>query len=64
MASGIIYDQTVAVPVTGNDTASNFYLRVGVDETSTSHIGAIELRTDSIQIPPAPSMASAQPQTP
>jgi VWFA-related protein len=59
MASGIVYDQTVAIPVTGNDTASNFYLRVGVNETSTSRIGALEIPVESIHLPSAQTLAAA-----
>jgi VWFA-related protein len=59
MASGVTFDQTLAVPVAGN-----FFLRTGVQETSTTRIGAIEVSTDRIQLPPPQTIAAAPKQSP
>jgi hypothetical protein len=44
----IAYDQTIAIPASGN-----FFLRAGVDELSSGHIGAVELPTEAVQLPAA-----------
>ncbi|MGD0888706.1 MAG: VWA domain-containing protein [Acidobacteriaceae bacterium] len=52
--SGVNFDQTIAIPITDNRLPDSFFLRVGVSETSTGHIGVLELPTDWIQLPPQP----------
>ena len=52
MVSGLTFDQKIAVPTTGN-----FFLRAGVGETSTSHVGALEIPVEWIK-----PMATSQPQ--
>jgi hypothetical protein len=48
---GLTLDQTIAVPVTGNPLPGNFFLRVGVRETPTGHVGAIEVPAEWIKLP-------------
>jgi hypothetical protein len=60
MSNGISLDQTIAVPVHGQEIASSFFLRAGVEEVSTGNIGAIEVPADRIQLPPASSLASSE----
>jgi hypothetical protein len=48
---GLTLDQTIAVPVTGNPLPGNFFLRVGVSETPTGHVGAIEVPAEWIKLP-------------
>ena len=47
LASGITFDQTIAMPVVGS-----FFLRTGVQETSTGSIGALEVPAAWIKLPP------------
>ena len=65
MASGVVFDQSVAVPVKPNagrsgpyTTPESFYLRIGVNETATNHIGAIEIPVESIKLPPPQTLAT------
>jgi VWFA-related protein len=51
--SGITFDQTIAVPISGNPVPGNFFLRVAIDERSTNHVGAIEIPAEWIKLPPA-----------
>jgi VWFA-related protein len=44
----IAYDQTIAMPTTGV-----FFLRAGVHEIPTGHIGALEIPAEAIQLPSA-----------
>lgn len=55
LASGVTFDQTLAIPITDNRLPDSFYLRVGINETSTGHIGALELPADRIKLPPQPA---------
>lgn len=55
LASGVTFDQAIAIPLADNATAENYFLRVGVSETSTGHIGALELPADWIKLPPQPA---------
>jgi VWFA-related protein len=60
LASGVTFDQTIAIPITDNRLPDSFFLRVGVSETSTGHIGTLELPADWIKLPPqAPSNNTA-----
>jgi len=52
--SGVTFDQTIAIPITDNRLPDSFFLRVGVSESSTGHIGVLELPTDWIELPPHP----------
>ena len=60
--TGVTLDRTIAIPINGDTSAEHFYLRTGVLEVSTGHIGAIEISTDRISLPPAQSIANASPQ--
>jgi VWFA-related protein len=53
--SGVTVDQTIAVPVTGNPLPGSFFLRFGVNETSTGHVGAIEVPAEWIKLPMQPA---------
>ena len=44
MVSGLNFDQKIAVPTTGN-----FFLRAGVGEVSSSHVGALEIPVEWIK---------------
>jgi VWFA-related protein len=48
---GLTFDQTIAVPVAGNPLPGSFCLRVGVGETPTGHVGAIEVPAEWIKLP-------------
>ena len=52
LTNGITYDQTIAVPLAGNPVPGNFFLRVGVNEASTGHIGSLEIPAEWIKLPP------------
>jgi VWFA-related protein len=47
----ITFDQTIAVPVDGNPIPGNFFLRVGVAERPSGHIGTLEVPTEWIKLP-------------
>jgi VWFA-related protein len=47
LTSGVTFDQTIAIPVSGN-----FFLRTGVQEVSTDRIGIVEVPTEAIKLPP------------
>jgi len=49
--SGITYDQTIAVPLDGNPNPGNFFIRVGVAERPSGHVGTIEIPTEWIKLP-------------
>ncbi|HUD22861.1 MAG TPA: VWA domain-containing protein [Acidobacteriaceae bacterium] len=59
MATGVTFDQTIAMPIADNAMAENYFLRAGVSETSTGHIGALELPADWIKLPPQPAANNA-----
>ena len=52
LSSGVTFDQTIALPVVGNPLPENFFLRTGIDEVSTGRVGALELPTEWIKLPP------------
>jgi VWFA-related protein len=58
MQAGLNFDQTIAVPIDGR-----YYLRVVVLESSSKHIGAIEIPPERISLPAAQTAQSAQPET-
>jgi VWFA-related protein len=49
---GATFDQTIALPVTGNPLPGSFFLRVGVHELATDRIGAIEVPAEWVKLPP------------
>jgi VWFA-related protein len=51
-ANGITFDQTIAMPVPGNPIPGYFFLRAGVDELSTGHIGTLEVPVEWIKPTP------------
>ena len=51
MAKGLNYDQTIAIPIT--ELKDNFFLRAGVHELPTNRIGAIEIPSEWIKLPPS-----------
>jgi VWFA-related protein len=51
LATGVTFDQTFAIPIADKLLSQNYFLRVAVNETSTGHIGALEVPTDWIQLP-------------
>lgn len=55
MTKGVTFDQTIAIPIADKLLSQNYFLRVGVRENSTGHIGVVELPTDWIQLPPQPA---------
>ena len=55
LTSGVTFDQTIAMPIADNAMAENYFLRVGIDETSTGHIGVLEVPADWIKLPPKPT---------
>jgi VWFA-related protein len=57
LASGVTFDQTIAIPAIGN-----FYLRSGVLEASTGHIGALEVPAAEIKLPPPSTLAVTTPE--
>jgi len=44
LASGLVAEQEIAVPVKGN-----YFLRVGVHDVASDHIGALELPVDEVR---------------
>ena len=63
LTSGLSFDATVAVPDAGNPFPGNsYFLRAGVDEIPTGHIGTLEISTESIKLPPPPTIAAASKQ--
>ena len=64
LISGVNFDQTIAIPTQQRQlqkespAANFFFLRMGVMEASTGHIGAIEVSSESIKLPPAQNLAS------
>ncbi len=54
LSSGVTFDQTIAIPASGS-----FYLRAGILETSTGHIGALEVPTTQIKLPEPQTLAAA-----
>jgi hypothetical protein len=62
LTSAVTFDQTIAIPVAGNPLPGSFFLRVGVQEIATGHIGAVEVPTEWIKLPPPQSIANASPQ--
>jgi VWFA-related protein len=58
LTSGISYDQTIAVPVSGNPVPGSFFLRVVVSEKSTGNIGAIEIPAEWVKLPPTRTASS------
>ena len=64
MAAGVTFDQTIAMPVVSNPLPENFFLRVGVGEASTGHVGAIELPAEWIELPTATAVAVASRELP
>jgi hypothetical protein len=62
LASGVTFDQTIAIPAKGDAAADHFFLRTGVMEVSSGHVGVIEIPADQISVPPAQSIANASPQ--
>jgi VWFA-related protein len=55
LTTGVTFDQTIAIPAADNRSLDNFFLRVGVAESSTNHIGVVELPADWIKLPPQPA---------
>jgi VWFA-related protein len=51
LTSGLSFDQTLAMPVADNPVPGYFFLRAGVNEASTGHIGALEIPTEWIKLP-------------
>jgi hypothetical protein len=49
--SGITFDQTVAVPLNGNPVPGSFFVRVGVAERPSGHVGTIEIPSEWIKLP-------------
>jgi VWFA-related protein len=62
LASGVTFDQTIAIPAKGDAAADHFFLRTGVMEVSSGHVGVIEIPADQVNLPPAQSIANASPQ--
>jgi len=60
LIEGVTFDQTIAIPIRADANAPNFYLRTAVTETSTSHIGALEIPVESIHLPSAQTLATAK----
>ena len=58
LTTGITFDQTIAMPIADNMMAENYFLRVGISETSTGQIGALEVPADWIKLPPKPAANS------
>jgi VWFA-related protein len=56
--TGITFDQTIAVPISGNPVPGSFFLRVGVSERPSGHIGTLEIPTEEIKLPPAPDVSA------
>ena len=61
---GVIFDENISIPTRREAPAvdvlaPNFFLRVGVDEVSTNHIGALEVPVESIKLPYAQTLAFA-----
>ena len=54
--SGVTADQTVAIPTDGN----NYFLRVGVNEVSSGHLGALEVPAEWIKAAPAQDGVAAR----
>jgi hypothetical protein len=52
-ASGVSADQTIAIPTDGN-----YYLRVGVNEVSSGHLGALEVPAEWVKAEPALTAAA------
>ena len=52
LTAGVTFDQSIAMPSADNALSENYFLRVGVSETSTGHIGVLELPADWIKLPP------------
>jgi len=53
LASGVTFDQTIAIPADGN-----FFLRTAVQEASTNRVGALEISTEQIKLPSAQTASS------
>jgi hypothetical protein len=49
--TGVTYDQTIAVPISGNPVPGNFFLHVLVAERPSGHIGTIEIPMERITLP-------------
>jgi VWFA-related protein len=62
--TGINFDQTIAIPVDGNPVPGNFFLRIGIAERPSGHIGTLEIPTEWIKLPPPQTVASAPKQAP
>ena len=52
MQTGVAFDQTIAIPVAANPVPGNFFLRIGIHEITTDHIGVVELPAEWIKLPP------------
>jgi len=64
LTSGITFTQTVAVPIVRDGIQDRLFIRTGVLELSTGHIGVIEVPADQISVPPAPSLTAASQKPP
>ena len=58
LTSGITFDQTIAVPVSGNPVPGNFFLHVGVCERSSNRIGTIEIPAEWVKLTPTQTASS------
>jgi VWFA-related protein len=58
--TGIPYHEEISVPVKGT-----YFIRIGLHDLATNHIGALEVPVDSIKnLPPIATAASTEPPTP
>jgi VWFA-related protein len=51
LINGLTFDQTIAIPVSGNPLPGQFFLRAGVADLAAKHIGALEIPTEQIKLP-------------
>jgi VWFA-related protein len=58
LTSGIVFDQTIAVPLNGNPIPGNFFLHIGVCERSSNRVGTIEVPTEWIKVSPTQTASS------
>jgi VWFA-related protein len=64
LTSGVTFTQTIAVPIPRDGIQDRLFIRTGVMELSTGHIGVIEVPADQISIPPAPPLTAASQKPP
>jgi VWFA-related protein len=57
--SGITYDQTIAVPLDGNPIPGNFFVRAGVAERPSGHVGTIEIPAEWLKLPSPSNLRSS-----